>query len=142
MLRMKKLACVLAVVALSGCASIANDKTQQIKIVASNGQQIQGSMQEDTVTTKKQDGKHVKVHNKTVEATFSGSTNAVSLERSGKDKVVVVENPECTKETPVKRSVSPMFFGNVLIGGLLGSTTDASTGKMWQYQEDIIVNCK
>lgn len=139
---MKKLVCVLAVVALSGCASIVNDKNQQVKIVASNGQTLQGSVKQDTVTSIKEDGKLKKVHNKTVAATFNGTNNTVDLPRSNLDTTVTVENAECAKETPIERSVAPAFWGNIILGGLLGSTTDSATGKMWKYQEDVVVSCK
>lgn len=29
--------------------------------------------------------------------------------------------------------VSPWFFGNIITGGLIGSTTDAASGGMWEY---------
>lgn len=139
---MKKLVCALAVIALTGCASVVNDKNQNVKITASNGQEIKGTVQKDEVVTSKEDGKLKKTHVKTPESSFSGKTNSVVMERSNANKVVVVENPECTKETELKSSVSPMFFGNILIGGLLGSTTDSATQKMWQYDENVVVNCK
>ena len=64
------------------------------------------------------------------------------MERASADKVVIVDNPECQKETSLKSSVAPIFFGNILIGGLLGSTTDAATQKMWKYEENVVIDCK
>jgi hypothetical protein len=105
---------------ISGCASIANGKTQKIDVSASNGQNITGNV----------DGK-----------TFN-APSVVIVDRANMDKVLRVDNPECEKEVALKKTVSPMFFGNILIGGLLGSTTDNATGSMWQYQDKVVVPCK
>jgi outer membrane murein-binding lipoprotein Lpp len=142
MLTMIKLISLLSLIAISGCASVINDKNQKIQIIASNGQEIKGTVERDTIVSTKVDGKVKKSHVKAAESSFSGTTNAVMLERSNVIKTVVVENPECEKETAIKNSVSPAFFGNILIGGLLGSSTDAGSGKMWQYQEKVVVTCK
>ncbi len=104
----------------SGCASIVNDKNQKINVSASNGQQINGTI----------DG-----------VAFKGP-GVVEVARANVDKTVVVDNPECAKSMPLKKTVDPMFFGNFLIGGLLGSTTDASTEKMWKYQDEVVISCK
>ena len=45
-------------------------------------------------------------------------------------------------ETAVDKTITPVFFGNIIIGGFLGSTTDAVTGKMWDYEDDVVVTCK
>lgn len=136
---MKKLAFAL-VVTLSGCASVVNDKNQVIHINASNGQTLNGSVQEITVKKTKEGKKVKKEKTYTPVSKLNGSD--VMLARSGSQKVVIVDNPECEKETPIKNSVDGMFFGNILIGGLLGSTTDATTGKMWKYEENVVVQCK
>ena len=120
---MKVCLCVATLVAVtmfSGCASIVNDKNQKINVSASNGQQIKGSI----------DG-----------VPFNGP-GVVQVARANVDKTVVVDNPECAKSTQLNKSVDPMFFGNILIGGLLGSTTDAHTEKMWKYQNKVVVSCK
>lgn len=139
---MKKIVCVLALIALSGCASIVNDKNQKVQISASNGQELKGTIQDIETKTVKVDGKRQKKTAQTVSGSFTGKPADVMVERSSVKKVVVVENEECQKETPLNSNVSPMFFGNILIGGLIGSTIDASTQKMWQYQEKVVVQCK
>lgn len=137
---MNKLAFALLVAALSGCASIVNDKNQVIHINASNGQELTGSVQEIKEKKTKEGRKVTKEKVYTPVSKLTGSD--VILARSNTKKVVIVENPECEKETPIKSSVDGMFFGNVIIGGLAGSTTDAATGKMWKYQENVVVQCK
>jgi hypothetical protein len=120
---MKVLVGAVALVTLtmfSGCASIVNDKNQKINVSASNGQIINGTV----------DG-----------VPFTGP-GVVEVARANVDKTVVINNPECANSAPLNKSVDPMFFGNILIGGLLGSTTDASTEKMWKYQDKVVVSCK
>jgi uncharacterized protein YceK len=137
---MKRLAFALLVIGLSGCASIVNDKNQVVHINASNGQELNGSVQEITEKRVKEGKKVKKEQTYTPVSKLNGSD--VMLARSGTKKVVVVDNPECEKETPIKNSIDGMFFGNIIIGGLVGSTTDAATGKMWKYQENVVVQCK
>lgn len=139
---MKNSVYALILIALSGCASIVNDNPQTIKITASNGQEIKGIVEKDTLTTTKNGKKTVKTHTKSTESDFQGTANNVWMKRSSATKTIVVENPECEKETPVESYLSPAFFGNILIGGLIGSTIDLGTQKMWQYHKNIVINCQ
>lgn len=116
---MKIISLAFAVLMLSGCASIMTHDQQTINVTASNNQPID-----------------VTVDDKTTSA-----PGAVVVLRDGKDKVVRTSAEGCDSATPIKKSVTPVFFGNIVIGGLLGSTTDASTGKMWDYQESVVVTC-
>lgn len=131
---------VASVSVLSGCASIVNDKNQTVTVVASNGKELKGTIQNVTTKVTHEDGKNKKTHETTIVSNFD-SANSVVIARSNTDKVVVVDEPTCQKETPIKKSVSPWFFGNAILGGLLGSTTDAASEKMWQYEEKVIVPC-
>ena len=139
---MKKMVIALTLIAMSGCASIVNDKNQKVIISASNGQAIKGTVQDVTTSTVKVDGKTQKKTDQVVSASFEGKPADILLERSNAKKVAVVENAECEKQTPIKNSVSPMFFGNILIGGLIGSTIDSATGKMWQYEDKVVIKCQ
>jgi hypothetical protein len=120
---MNKSALFLATVSialLSGCASIINEPSQPVKVTSSTGAPISGS----------------------INGTKFQSPAVVNVIRSGNDQVVVTETAGCDKETPLKKSVSPIFFGNIIIGGVLGSTTDYSTEKMWAYDEAVVISCK
>ena len=64
-----------------------------------------------------------------------------SLILSNKDKIVSVTTDKCTKQYVIKKSVDYMFYGNIIFGGLLGSSTDYSTDKMWKYDDTIIIPC-
>lgn len=119
---MKKLAIAAAmgsVLLMTGCASILNEKTQQINVSSSNGKPIQGTV----------DG-----------VPFTGP-GPVTVTRAKAAKVVAVETPGCAKQTVVDNSVDPKFFINILSGGAFGSTTDYATEKMWKYSDNVVVSC-
>jgi hypothetical protein len=120
---MKKLALISACVAatvLSGCASILNEKTQQINVSASNGKEIVGTI----------GGQEFK------------GPGIVNVTRENKNKVLVAKTEGCTKETVMEKSVDSKFWINILSGGVFGSSTDYSSEKMWRYSENIVVSCK
>lgn len=114
-----KAALVVSVVALSGCASILNDKTQQVNVASSNGKPIQGSI----------DG-----------TPFTGP-GIVTVLRENKNKTITTDTAGCAKETALNKSVDSVFFLNLLSGGVFGSTTDYSTEKMWRYEPSVTVSC-
>ncbi len=84
-------------------------------------------------------------NNKPVEVTVDDKTvtapGMVVVLRDGKDKVVKTNVEGCENATPIKKSITPVFWGNIVIGGVLGSTTDGATGKMWDYEESVEVSC-
>lgn len=116
---MKTVSLALAMVLLSGCASVMTSEQQSINVTASNNKPIDVTVDDKSAST----------------------PGIVVVLRDGKDKVVRTTSEGCDNTTPIKKSVTPVFFGNIVIGGLLGSTTDASTGKMWDYQDTVVVNC-
>jgi uncharacterized protein YceK len=118
---MKKLALVLAVATLSsGCASIMTADQQSINVTTSNNKPAEITVDDKTVT----------------------APGMVTVLRDGKDKVVRSSADGCDNATPIEKSVTPVFFGNIIIGGLLGSTTDGATGKMWDYADNVEVRCE
>lgn len=120
---MKKLALVAAmgsVLLMTGCASILNDKTQQINVSSSNAKPIQG----------------------TVDGVPFTAPGIVSVQRQKSTKIISVETPGCTKQTALENNVDLKFFANLLIPfGTFGSTTDYSTEKMWKYSENVVIAC-
>ena len=119
---MKKLALIAAagaVLLMSGCASILNEKTQQINVSASNGASVNGSV----------DGQP-----------FQGP-GPVTVVRAKEAKIFTVDTPGCAETTVADSSVDPKFFINVLSGGVFGSTTDYSTKRMWRYSENVVISC-
>jgi hypothetical protein len=119
---MKKLATfavMASVVLMTGCASIMNEKTQQLNVSASNGKPISGTI----------DG-----------VPFAGP-GIVSVQRQKASKIVAVDTAGCAKQTVLENTVDPKFFVNILGGGAFGSTTDYSTEKMWKYADNVVVSC-
>ena len=111
---------VASTLAMTGCASILNEKTQAVNVSASNGKEIAGTV----------DG-----------VQFKGP-GVVNLTRENKNKVFLVTTEGCAKETVAEKGVDGKFFINILTGGTLGSSTDYSTEKMWRYSENVVVSCK
>lgn len=104
----------------TGCATIINDKTQKVNISTSNGAKIKG----------------------TVDGVPFEAPGIVELTRSKNDKVLVVEDSNCTKQTIAPKKVDSIFFVNILSGGAYGSTTDYFTEKMWKYDDNLTISCK
>ncbi|WP_300424577.1 hypothetical protein [uncultured Thalassolituus sp.] len=119
---MKKIFAVATIAAfstLAGCASIVTDQTTSVNLTTSNGKETQ-----------------VKIDGQT----FTAPGVAV-LHKTGTDKILVADSESCQGQTVLPRKLEPAFFGNILTGGLLGSTTDYSTKKMWTYADTALVNC-
>ena len=100
----------------SGCATLLGGKTQSINISSDKKTEIE------------------------IDGRKYSTPAKVMVERSKEDKIVTVAN--CDKNVTVKSSVRPLFFGNIIFGGLLGSTTDATNDAMWEYDDNVIVECK
>lgn len=112
-------AAVASIVLLSGCASILNEDTQKVNVSASNGKEIQG----------------------TIDGTPFKGPGLVALKREKAGKVIRTDTEGCAKETAVESSVDSKFFVNILSGGAFGSSTDYGTGKMWKYADNVVVSC-
>lgn len=111
---------VAGIIALStGCASIVTDSATAINVQTSNGKEVKAYV----------DGQPYTV------------PGVVMATKDGQDKIVTVEGEGCEKSTVLKKEIETAFWGNILIGGLLGSTTDSATDKMWTYQENVTLNC-
>jgi len=60
------------------------------------------------------------------------------LERDSAMSVTVRKEGYQPKTVVLDTSIEPMFWGNIIIGGFFGSTTDASTGDMYKYSPSTI----
>jgi uncharacterized protein YceK len=117
---MKKIALVAAITALtSGCASIMTAETQSINVTTANGKPAEVTVDDKTIT----------------------APGMVVVLRDGKEKTVKTNTTGCEKSTPIEKQITPVFFGNIIIGGVLGSTTDGATGKMWDYEDNVNIQC-
>ena len=105
---------------LSGCATIINDKAQPVNLTTTDSQKL------DVIVN----GQHVT------------APGVVYVQRSKSDLIITAKGKNCKGKTAVESSVDGIFWGNVIIGGILGSATDATSDKMWTYDEHIQVNCQ
>lgn len=111
---------VIAVASLtSGCATILSEDTHKINVSTSNGQKID-----------------VKVDGATQQA-----PGVITLTKENADKVLLTDADGCTGETHLNKEIEPTFWVNILSGGVLGSSTDMGSKKMWKYQDSVTINC-
>lgn len=109
-------------IGLSGCATLFGPDSQTVNVRASNGQSFKGRLT---------DGTPISV------------PGPVQIKKSDSQPVqIFAEDNECSPVTTVNRQIEGTFWLNLVTGGLLGSATDYSTGKMWSYQTNVIVPCR
>ncbi len=100
-----------ALMTLSGCASIVNGTTQQMT--------INSNITDADITA---NGKPV------------GRTPFTGLvERGSKTSLTVSKAGYQSKTITLASSLEPWFWGNIIFGGLFGSTTDSATGAAYKY---------
>lgn len=121
---MKKIFIFFALTILSGCASIVKGSSQMMNVTTTTGKQV------DVVVINEKGTFPMKL------------PQAIAVEKSSDDIIINVAEAECVlpSTTIVQSRLSSWFFGNIIFGGLLGSTTDLSSGSAWEYDNNIIVN--
>ena len=64
------------------------------------------------------------------------------LVKTGDSPLSVVVKDKCFRETTttIQPKVNYVFLGNIITGGLTGTTTDALSGALWTYDDSAIVN--
>jgi hypothetical protein len=115
---MKFLAPLLTVLILliSGCSTIINGKTQTVS--------INSNVRDADVV----------VNGMTVGRTpYSGP-----IARGDKTVVTVSKDGYLSKSITLSTDFEPVFWGNIIFGGVLGSTTDAATGSMYKYSPNTL----
>jgi len=108
---------IISSIFFSGCATILSGTTQKINITSSPN------------------GKEVQVGNQIVK-----TPSIITVKRSNED--LIVKAKDCNDQKLLKSKINPVFFVNLLSGGVFGSTTDYLTGAMWKYDENVHLNCK
>lgn len=118
--RFTTLAAVAVISTLAtGCASIVTDSTAMVNLTTSNGEKTKVNIEGQTFT----------------------APGVAVLYKTGANKIVVADDENCQGQTVITRKLEPAFFGNILTGGIFGSTTDYSTNKMWTYSDQVMINC-
>ncbi|MFC1747191.1 adenosine deaminase [Pseudomonadota bacterium] len=105
---------------LSGCATILSEDVAKVNVQTTSGKQV----------------------DVTIDGAQYTAPSIVTLPKDGTSKVIVTADAACAKETYMARKIEPTFWVNVLSGGLFGSTTDSASGKMWTYDDSVMINCQ
>jgi hypothetical protein len=66
--------------------------------------------------------------------------SSVNVNRDTKDILIKSKDGEC-KEKKVEKKLNPWFWGDVVATSLVSTTTDAVTGAMWKYDENVSLDC-
>ena len=97
--------------ALSGCATLIDGDTQSVT--------FQSSPSDAEVS---------------INGVVVGTTPfTISLDRGDGNQVSIQKNGYETVSMELNTAINPTFWGNILLGGLLGSTTDSATGASREY---------
>lgn len=119
----------ILVLAIAGCATIAGGGPTQEISVNSNPP-----------------GADIFVGRVDSEGNVTGLTAAgvktpglVSLSKTGKWAVVLRKEGYKDSQITPDTIVNPWFFGNILIGGIIGSGVDSSTGSINKYDPDSLL---
>ncbi|MDD3175739.1 MAG: hypothetical protein PHU51_04640 [Candidatus Nanoarchaeia archaeon] len=107
----------------TGCASIISGSRQSINIRTSNGQEVKS-----TIMTSEGTGNTV-------------LPTILNVKRAKQTiNIDVKETNEYEQSSMgVSSRMNGWFWGNIVLGGFLGSTTDAISGAMWQYDDTVTV---
>ena len=119
---LKTVALGLVSLSLASCATLISGKTQKINVSSFGKENVKFEI----------DGRNYK------------TPAIVTVERENKDKVIRVLDENCyQKEVLVNKKFNLISLLNFLVpSGLFGLTTDYSTGAMWEYDNNVHINCK
>lgn len=70
---------------------------------------------------------------------YAQTPATIEVKRSTSRLNVMCRNQFDVGQQEERATVNPWFFGNILIGGLIGVVTDAATGAMTKYEDTITV---
>ena len=115
---------LMGIMLLSGCSTIIEGSTQTVNFSTGMDKQIHAVI------------------------TSSGGTmpvilpQALAVNKSSNDLVINIKDGNCVlpSTTIVKSHLNPWFWGNIIFGGVIGSTTDSASGAAWEYDNNILVN--
>ena len=66
---------------------------------------------------------------------------SINVDRDSKDVLIKPKDGSC-KEVTAAGSMNNWFLGDVLALSLVSTTTDAVTGAMWKYDDNVTLDCK
>lgn len=115
---------LISAMLFSGCATILGGGNSQTVSINSS-KQMKGTM-------KYEDGEGEQHF--TTPATLSVERRSVDIILESKD--------EEFNQTTIESKMNPWFLGNIIFGGLIGSTTDSVGGAAWKYDETVNISEK
>lgn len=124
---MKKWLKALSVMTLSGfvfagCATISNQPSQKVAITTSDGKPAIATINSGMLINEEKVNLPAQVK--------------ISRAKGATIEIRAEDNP-CYETTRLvvasEHKTSGWFWGNIILGGIIGSTTDAATGSMWVY---------
>lgn len=61
--------------------------------------------------------------------------------KGSSEDILVTVNDECYRPNTqsISSKTNPFFFGNIIFGGLLGSSTDILSGAAWKYDKRVVI---
>ena len=105
------LLCCSSLLFMQGCATIVSGKTQEVSF------------------TSVPDGATVSVQGRAL-----GKTPVtVQLDKKSEQTIVFEKDGYKTLTLPFTTQLDPWFWGNIVLGGFFGSTTDGISGAVYQY---------
>lgn len=116
-LLISSLSAMLIALSLSGCATILGGGTKQT-ISINAAEPVEGQLQYA-------DGEGVQ---------YFTAPATLQVERRSKD-IIVKSRDGSFDDQVIKSDLNPWFFGNIIFGGLIGSTTDLADGAAWRYDD-------
>jgi hypothetical protein len=120
-----KIIFMLATSFLTSCASVTTGTNQSI-----------------SVNTEPEKGATCELHNDKGTWYVSSTPGSVVVHRAYSDLNIVCRKGEKTGNTVVKSTTKGMAFGNILVGGIIGTGVDMSTGAAYDYPTSISVLLK
>lgn len=101
-----------------------------------------GTNQSISVNTEPEKGATCELHNDKGTWYVSSTPGSVVVHRAYSDLNIVCRKGEKTGNTVVKSTTKGMAFGNILVGGIIGTGVDISTGAAYDYPTSISVFLK
>lgn len=106
-----------------------------------------GGGSKQNITIKSSEPKNISLYyvNDNNTTTDSGQTfqvpATISVNRENKDILLKDTSGEC-EDTRIKKEMNPWFLGDVVALSLLSTTVDAITGAMWEYDDNVTIECQ
>jgi len=123
---LRRVAALLILPALAGCASIVSGRSQIVTMETPDAQEA-----------------HCQLQNHKGSWTVAATPSPVAIRDSSSDMVIVCEKEGYERTTSTFPSgLKPWLFGNVIFGGIIGLIVDLSDGAGFEYGDKFTVAMK